>query len=287
MASSTDSFTGVDISTLPAPQIISALDFATIRDTVLSDLRRLAPQTEGLGPADPLVKLIDLFAYRELLLRQQLNEAARALLPALATGSDLDHLAVIMGVKRLTAETDNSLRIRLSRAPEAWSVAGPSGAYLALATAAHPDIAFVSVSSPSPANVTIAVQSKSEGGVAPQVVIDAVTAATSAASVRPIADRVTVQAAQMIALDVTATIRTYPDAPAATTVAAAGASLQAWLGDNARLGRDITTDALIAALRVKGVSKVTLVAPTIDLVCTEVQSARAGILTITHGGVGG
>lgn len=287
MALSTDSFSSVDLSRLPKPAIIAALDLATIRDTARADLAVLAPETQGLGPADPLVKLIDLFAYRELLLRQTLNDAALALMPAFAKGPDLDHIAATFRIARLPEETDDSLRTRFVRAPEGWSVAGPSGAYLALASAAHPDIAFISVSSPSPANVVIAVQSKSAGGVAPAPVLAAVVAATTDAAVRPIADRVTVQAAAMIPLAVTATVRTFPDVPVASTLSAVQTALIAFFAENARLGRDITTDALIAAMRVPGVSRLTLLAPVNDLACSDVQAAQLGAVSITHAGIGG
>jgi phage-related baseplate assembly protein len=74
--------------------------------------------------------LLEENCYRELLLRQRVNEAARAVMVAYSVGSDLDQLAANFNVERLTItpeddsvvppvpavmESDADLRVRTRR----------------------------------------------------------------------------------------------------------------------------------------------------------------------------
>ncbi|MGV5943123.1 baseplate assembly protein, partial [Escherichia coli] len=52
--------------------------------------------------SEPVTKLLQENAYRELLLRQRINEAAQAVMVAYAMGGDLDQIAANYNVKRLT-----------------------------------------------------------------------------------------------------------------------------------------------------------------------------------------
>lgn len=57
MASSTDSFTGVDLSRLPAPDVIEALDFETLRAAWIADFQAKFPAFDATVESDPVVKL--------------------------------------------------------------------------------------------------------------------------------------------------------------------------------------------------------------------------------------
>jgi phage-related baseplate assembly protein len=52
--------------------------------------------------SEPVTKLLQESTYREILLRQRINEAAQAVMVAYAIGGDLDQLAANYNVKRLT-----------------------------------------------------------------------------------------------------------------------------------------------------------------------------------------
>ena len=52
-------------------------------------------------PTDDQTLLVEAFSYKEMLLRQRINEAVQSLLLAFATGSDLDHRAAFWGLTRL------------------------------------------------------------------------------------------------------------------------------------------------------------------------------------------
>src|SRR5438445_485309 len=91
----------LDLSLLPAPTIVEQIDFETIRSAMIADLQARLPSFDTVLESDPVVKLIEVAAYRELLLRQQFNDRARGLMLAYATGPDLDQLAALVGVARL------------------------------------------------------------------------------------------------------------------------------------------------------------------------------------------
>ncbi|KKY05821.1 hypothetical protein OM954_13600 [Xanthomonas phaseoli pv. phaseoli] len=71
------SFTAVDLSRLQAPDLIESLDFETIFSEALAQFQKLMPEFSALTEADPVYKLVQLFAARELLLRQRANDKAQ------------------------------------------------------------------------------------------------------------------------------------------------------------------------------------------------------------------
>lgn len=108
----------INLSKLPAPKIIEELNFETILAAMRADFAgRCQGWTAEALESDPANKILEVAAYRELLLRQRINEAARACMLALSTGSDLEHLSAFYGVGRLAgARATFSLRISLSAA---------------------------------------------------------------------------------------------------------------------------------------------------------------------------
>lgn len=59
-----------------------------------------------------------------MLLRQRVNEAARAVMVAYAVGGDLEQIGANYGVGRLPGETDTRLRHRVQRAFNRLAAAG-------------------------------------------------------------------------------------------------------------------------------------------------------------------
>lgn len=293
-------FTAVDLSRLPFPAVVEPLDFETIFAAMLADLRARAPQFDALVESDPAYKLLEVCAYRELLLRQRVNESAKAVTLAYAVGSDLDQLAARYNVARLTIdpgdptalplprpailESDTDLRRRTQLAFEGFSTAGPDGAYLFHALGAHGQVLDVSVYSPAPGDVVVAVLSRAGDGTADATLLAAVNAALNAERVRPLTDHVFVQAASIVPFAVAATLALYPGPDSAVVLADAVARLQAFVADNHRLGRDITRAGLIAALCTAGVQNVALSAPATDIEITPLQAAWCTGHSVTIGG---
>ncbi|MDV2453476.1 baseplate assembly protein, partial [Xanthomonas hortorum NBC5720] len=98
------SFTAVDLSKLQAPDLIEVLNFETIFAEALAQFQNLLPEFSALTESDPVYKLLQLFAARELLIRQRANDKAQQTMLAFATGTNLDHLGALFGVARLVLD---------------------------------------------------------------------------------------------------------------------------------------------------------------------------------------
>ena len=119
----------MNLSDLETPQIIEELSLNEILEQMRNKLIEIEPEFTAYLESDPLIKLMEIAAYRELLLRQRINQAAKANLLAFATGSDLDNLAPFYGITRLENETDDELRTRTQAKIVGWSSAGSREAY--------------------------------------------------------------------------------------------------------------------------------------------------------------
>ncbi len=295
-------FTAVDLSQLPAPTVVETLSFEAIFAARLAQyiaLTEAAGETyTALVESDPIYLLLQESAYREVVWRQRVNDAARAVMVAYAVGADLDQLAAGFGVLRLqldpgdpehsippTMESDTDLRRRIILAPEGFSVAGPEGAYIFHALSASGDVLDASATSPAPCEVIVSILSRVGDGTADAALLAAVDAVLNAETVRPLTDLVTVQSAQIIPYAVAATIYTYAGPDSAVVLAASRARLDAYIEESHRIGRDVTMSGLYSVLHSPGVQRVELTAPTADIVVDRTQAAYCTGVTIASGGV--
>ena len=293
----------IDLSQLPQPTIIEALDFEIVLTEVKAVMVAAFPEDQQTAVAaaltlesEPLNIIAQAMAYRELLLRQRINEGAAACMLSHATGDDLDNIAANLDTERLTitaatdtaeavTESDEALRLRAQAAFEGMSVAGPSAAYEYFARSASGQVSDARASSPSPAEVVVAVLSTEGDGTASAALLDAVAAAVNDEEVRPLGDRVTVQSAEIVEYDIDATLYLYPGPESEPIINAAMASLKAFLADNdKKIGRDIVRSAISAALHVQGVQRVVINTPAADLQIDNTQAARNTGYTVDNGG---
>jgi len=192
-AMASDTYTAVDLSRLPAPDIVEALDFETIYADAVARMQALMPSWENRD-SDPAVKELQVVAYLAQLLRQRVNDAARAVMPAYANGADLDNIAAAFGVTRQTItpaddvlgipavmESDADFRRRMVLAPEGYSVAGPEGAYVFHALSADGDVLDASATSPQPDDISAVVLAVLDQHAAAPELVAAMTAALDAA----------------------------------------------------------------------------------------------------------
>ena len=296
----------IDLSQLPPPVVVEPLDFETLFAQRKAAFIAMYPEDEQEEIArtlelesEPITMLLEENCYRELLLRQRVNEAARAVMLAYSTDSDLDNLAVNFNVERLTIqeeddsvtppieavmESDADLRTRTQQAFEGLSVAGPTAAYEFWGRSADGRVADISAVSPTPACVTISVLSREGDGTASDDLLSVVAAALNDEEVRPVADRVTVQSAEIVPYQIDATLYIYPGPEAEPVRQASEQQLQAYIAAQNRSARDIRLSAIYAALHVEGVQRVELAQPVADIVLSDYQASHCTEYTITVGG---
>ncbi len=281
-------FTAINLSGLIPPDIIETLDFETIVQDMRDDLVARFPAIVGVIDleSEPARKLIEAFAYRETLLRARINDGARAVLLASSYGSNLDHLAALFATQRmqvedangdLVDEDDERLRRRVQLAPEAFSVAGPQGAYvyhaLSVATWAR-DVSAI-MTKPGRVRVTIL-----RAGNDPQPSFEereAVRLSLVADDVRPLTDMVEVAGPRIHRTEIKASLTLYPGPDAALVQSRAIQAVTQWLEANRMLGMNLRRSALFAKLHQEGVHSVALASPASDIVLgpTEVYAIDA------------
>ena len=288
----------IDLSQLPQPTIIEELDFEAILIEVKavmvaafpSDLQAAVIAALALE-SEPLNIIAQATAYREMLLRQRINEGAAACMLSHATGDDLDNIAANLDAERLViteatdttdavTESDEALRLRAQAAFEGMSVAGPSAA-----RSASGKVAAVRATSPAPAEVVIAILSSDGDGTASAELIATVQAAVNDEDTRPLGDRVTVQSAEIIEYAIDATLYLYPGPESEPIINAALASLKTFLANaDKKIGRDVVRSAISAALHVQGVQRVVINSPASDLQIDNTQVARNTGYNVENGG---
>lgn len=291
-------FTAVDLSRLPAPAVVELLDFETLFADMFADLCARDPRFTATTESDPVYKLLQVCAYRELLVRQRCNEAARAVMLAYAIGPDLDQLGALLGVTRLlldpgdpaqsiapTLESDLEFRRRIQLAPEGFSVAGPEGAYIFHALSADPDVLDASATSPAPGEVVVTVLARAGTGAPSPALVAAVAAALSDDAVRPLTDHLSVQGATIVDYAVQASVYTYAGPDSALVLAESQRRCERYVEQSHRLGRDVPLSGIYSVLHSEGVQRVVLASPVANVVIDRTQAAFCTSISITAGGV--
>ena len=239
--------------------------------------------------------IAQVFAYREMMLMQRINDGAAACMLSHSNFSDLDNLGANNNTQRLVIqeatdateavyESDAAFRLRIQSAFEGLSVAGPTGAYEYFAKSASGKVAAAKATSPSPAVVVVSVLSTEGDGTPDQALLATVNKALSADDKRPVADRLTVQAAEIVNYHINAVLYLYPGPESEPIRTAAEDALRSWISQQGKIGRDVARSAIMAALHVQGVQRVELSEPVSDIVIDDTQAARCESFTITVGG---
>lgn len=159
------------MKTLHQPSLIEELDleqlFKARQAALIQAYAQLprddnAPAPENLKealalPSDPLHQLLRVEAYRELMLRQRINESMRGHLLAFATGDSLNELGQNYGMKRHANELDDDFRERIQGNIQGTHTAGTKAYYTSIA-AAHPFVRDVNVEKGRPGEVVVSVK---------------------------------------------------------------------------------------------------------------------------------
>lgn len=287
-------FTSIDLSNIPAPDVVEALSFETIFAEMLADLQGRDTAFDALVESDPAFKILEVAAYRELLIRQRINDAARAVMLAYAGGADLENLAALFGVVRLvidpgdpdalppvppTYETDTELRRRTQLVLEGFSTAGPEGAYI-FHSLRVPAVKDAAVSSPVPGDVVVTLLGREGDGTPDAETIAAVEAILQDEDVRPLTDNVTVQAATIVNYAVEAELVVFAGPDHAVVLDAAQAAIEAYVAQQG-IGRDITLSGIYAALHQSGVERVNLTLPVANITIDDDEAGFCTAITLS------
>lgn len=154
----------IDLSRLPAPAVVETLDYEAILSALKADL---IARDATLAPAlslesEPLVKLLEVAAWRETVLRARINDAARAVMLPWAVGTDLDNLAARYDLTRLPGEDDERLRRRVLIGYHALSAAGSRQSWMLRALSVSNDIRQVDVWADRPGRVKVCILARVE-----------------------------------------------------------------------------------------------------------------------------
>lgn len=295
------SFTAVNLSQLPAPQVVETLSYEDILAERIARLISLYPaeQQEEQAAAlalesDPRRKLLEENAYREMILRARINESAKAVMLAYAKGADLDNIGANIGVERLVRqaedlttipptplimENDDDYRYRIQLAPEAYTTAGSEGSYQYHTRSADGTIRDTKVVSYTPGVVTVYVSSTIGSGQANEALINKVKAALSPKTVRPLTDQVVVLSAAPVEYTIDADLQIYDGPDPQVVISTALAAVTEYVNNQRKIGYDVTTSGIIGALQQPGVHKVTLILPAGDVV---IEDSEVGYCTDIH-----
>lgn len=297
------SATDIDLTLLPTPNVIETLDFETIFAQQKADLIAIHPECAAMLDleSEPLIKQLRVSSYRELLLRQRINEACRALLLPLAKGADLDYLGITYhrtarlqisagnpaAVPPIPAvwESDEAYLYRCLLAPSGFSVAGPSGAYEYHALTASGEVKNAEPHSPTPGTVDVYILSSIGDGTPSAGLLATVDAALQPTTIRPMCDEVLVKPATIKPYQITATIYTYEGVDSGLALAAATQAVTAYKDEYHRIRHSIFRAGIDAALKVSGVSDVEIALPAANIINGVGEAAYCTAINIIYGGI--
>lgn len=297
----------VDFSQLTPPQAVEELDFEIIFQERKERLISLYPENKKNQirkvldrESEPMTKLLQENAYRELILRSRINSQYKASLLAYAEGSDLDAKAADYGITRLLIssedlsttppkpaiyESDDDLRFRTSMAFDGLSVAGPTSAYEFFALSADGRVADAYAFSPYPAEANVVIlQRNSSNGAASAELIQIVDTYLSDEKRRPTADRLTVQSAEIVEYEIIAKLHHNNLPETDPLIEEATRNIEVFTNTPRRIGNSVYLSALYKAMHVSGVEYVEIISPSQDLLVTSAQAAFCTAINITVAG---
>ena len=294
----------IELASLPVPDALEVLDFETIYAARKARMIALWPVDEQAEIAatlelesEPLARLLQENSYRELVWRQRVNDAIRAVMLAFATGADLEQRAALFGLERLMItpadaahnvdevdESDDDLRTRIQLAPMGFSVAGPADAYRSKALAVDGRLLDVRTSRPTPGTVLVTLLSREGDGTAGADLIDAVTAALSADDQRPLNDTVIVDTARIVRYRIHAKGYTQSAVGADVLISQAVKNVAAYAARVRRIKTRIATSAIIGVIQAAGLKRTELIEPAADIAVDITQASYCIEIVIENGG---
>lgn len=237
-----------------------------------------------LYPAQADRLFIDVIAYREMLIRTQIQQACEQNLLAFANGVMLDYLGDFFGVLRLDDETDEQLRQRIHLAPESYATTGSRQAYIYHTLSTNSQILDADALRGDNGDVFIHILTAS--GVVSDELIAKVLANTSDEKKRPLSDRVHVASGTpkdfRLIVEVSPLAIANPDNVLANTQIKA----QDYANElRQKLGRDVVPSQIIDRLSDSNIWQIKVIEPTSPLILQAYEWANCTDIQVKLGGV--
>lgn len=262
---------------------VPAIDLSRLYLPDLTDQKRLR-DTPDQFQTDITKAFGQTLAKRAAALKTAINDGARSVLLATAKGIELDHIAALYGIKRLTIkeadpeanppveavqESDERLRFRSRLSLEAMTQVGCEGTYLFQALSASAHVKDISVSSDDlkPEKITITVlsdQGKGNGSEGEHEVLQQVRQAVDRS--RSVTDDVRVRWATIVEFPIHAVLDIQPGFDSAELAVVIKNEVTDLVNSNHRLGKNILRDEFHSVLYRQGVDNVRLLQPADDIV---------------------
>ncbi|WP_264377720.1 baseplate assembly protein [Wolbachia endosymbiont (group B) of Philonthus cognatus] len=241
--------------------IIEKLSYEEIFSRMKEELVCRDETFSALVESDPAIKILEVAAWRELLLRQRINEAVKGNLLKFATGEDLDNLAEFYGVEREKEEDDERFRKRVKAKVKGWSTCGSKEHYRYYALSADSRVKDALVESPIPGKVQISILS-TQTGIALEELLEIVRKQVTRDDIRVLTDTVTVIGCNITEIDIDSRM-------SISSVISKEEIKEQFIKKfeaSRRLGWNVTRSWIIANLFVDGVENVELIEPKEDVV---------------------
>lgn len=272
-----------DLTRLQNPNVIETLEYEAIFAQMKQELIRLDPTFSALLESDPAMKILEIAAWRELLLRQRVNDAARANLLAFANTADLEHLAAFYDVQRKSEEDDEAFRRRIQAKIMGWSTAGSREHYRYHALSADIRIKDARAESPTPGFVLVSILSTEGNGMPSPELLEKARSVILRDDVRVLTDTVEVVSSGIIAVSIQAKIYLYPETPEDIVEMAKAAFIKA-LHETKGLGWNLTRSWIIAHLFAQGVQRIELLNPLQDVIVQDHECIALENIQLEIGG---
>lgn len=292
-------FTVISLNNLAKPAVVEELDYEAILALVKTDV---VARFNELGldynvamlESDPAVKVIEVAAYRETLLRARVNDAVRAMMLAYASGSDLDHKGQDFSVQRMVMGTDQDTgdaimedderyRRRLQLAPEAFATTGARGAYIFHALSSDPSIKDAWAYCPEgPGTGRVdTILAGFNGLPVPQDAVDKLVRWFEREDIVPLTDIKVVRRAARIDYAVVLQVKVRSGFDPATIKAEIEARVQKYATERYQIGAEVYRPGISAAAFVSGVETLTVSSPAQDIICDDDEIPFMTARTVT------
>lgn len=299
----------LDLTGIPVPDFVETLDYEAIRQSAIDYLISLDTEYTAILESDPALKIIEAFSYRELILRQRINDAARASTITDALNNDLVVQGALFQVGKMEGETDTAYRRRVQLGFYKAAVGGPWQSYQFQALSADVAVVDAGVTSPEPGDIAVTVLAYEDVEASSvsadtillgkalfaqpanssmarvlcgssSTVLKKVRAALTGDATQPLTDSVVVRPPSVLRFAIDAKLVIYPGPDASTVKASALASLALYLQSIRKVGYDATVSGIIAALKVGGVQNVIMLSPAADVVATNYDLAVCAAVNV-------